>query len=236
MKKFSVLALGLVLCAGLSVARADEGTVPEYKISAEAVKAGEARLALASALISVLDAGKVCEADAYPSEINNLVEGAQVSLESKVVQAWAAQSIPMNSKIRQDLQFRQNLNYVQLDAKVVDVAAVVKQLTGTKFYGFGAGAMGSSRNVELMPGGVAMKRVMNMLEEEPYFEWVNTALTWEVVVQQTQFGFEEALLKIDSMLYKFEQQSGQIWLVPVGIPEDEKPGHTLTTTDSYCEA
>lgn len=235
MKKLSVLVLGLAMGGILSVASANEEKAPEYKISSEAVKAGEARLVLAAALISVLDAGKVCEADAYPSEINNLVEGAQLSLDLKVLQDWADQMVPQLSKIRQDFRFRQNLNYVPLDAKVIDVGALANQLTGTKFYGLGIGAVGSTTNVTLMPGGAALVRDLMMDGEYPY-TWKETSVSWEVVVRPTSHGFNEALLKIHSTLYRFEQNSGEIRLVPDGVPQNEEMGGTLTTTDSYCEA
>ena len=198
------------------------------------LEVGKARLSLASSLIKALDNNEVCETDAYPSTINETVSSATMQLEAADIQAWVSK-IPSTSKMHADLAFRQSTKPVQLTDSKVSKAAVEAQLIGTKFHRFGMGVYGSHGNVTLGNGGVALVKTLKILDDEPYTEWVASTATWEVVVVKTSWG-EKAVLKIGTMEYDFEQQSGEIWLKPANVPADELHSETLSTSDSYCEA
>ena len=195
---------------------------------------GKARLALAGSLIKALDANEVCETDAYPSGINELVSSATMQLEKTEINAWVSK-LPSDSIVRSDLAFRQAVNPVQLADSTVSKVAVEAQLVGTKFYKFGVGVYGSPQNITLGQGGVALVRNLNILEDAPYWEWAETSAPWSVSVVKTTWG-ERAVLKVGNKEFDFEQQSGEIWLKPTNVPEDDVQSETLSTSDSYCEA
>lgn len=195
---------------------------------------GQARLDLAAALIKALDSNLVCDADAYPTEINRLVSAATMQLDATEVATWA-NAMPATSKMHGDFAFRQTVNPVRLEDKMVSVADIEQQLVGTTFHAFGAGVDGSQHKVIFGKAGSAVVKNLEILEKAPYTKWTNTTATWKVVVLKTPSG-EEATLQIGTTTYQFQTQTGEIWLVPTNVPADKVQSETLTTTDSYCEA
>lgn len=208
-------------------------SVSSAQTSSLADRAAKTRLELAGILIEALDKNDVCDVDAYPSEINDLVMRANIVLEDADMQAWVDKLSP-SSKIREDLAFRQSVQAVNLNGKV-SKSDVEKQLTGTKFYKFGQGAYGSPQNIKLEAGGKATVFDLELLDHDPYFTWKSSVTTWEVVLVKESFG-HKAVLKIGTTSYAFEEKDGEIWIVPQGVPADQLIDKTLTTTDSYCDA
>ncbi len=223
------LFLAAVVVFGSSLALAES---PPVSPVVQAV--GQARLDLAALLIKALDSNLVCDTDAYPSTINELVSSATMQLDQTAIAAWTA-SIPANSKIKADLAFRQSTNSVDLTGKTVSVAALELQLVGTKFHSFGMGVYGSQHNVTLAKAGVATVRDLEQLETDPWTRWVDSSTTWEVVVVKEAWG-ERAMLKIGTTEHNIENKGGEFWLVPTNVPEAEVQDQTLSTSDSYCEA
>lgn len=224
---------GLVLTV-LTMAAFVSQSVMAQEVSPEIRKVGVARLTLAETLIEALDAGLVCDADAYPSEINRLISSASMQLDQVVIEDWVA-ALPANSKIKSDLAFRQATNSVTLDGTNPSASDIEKQLIGTKFHAFGMGVYGSQYNVVLEKGGIAKVATLEHLEKEPWTKWVSSKSTWAVVLEKTSYG-KKAKLKIGTIEFDFETKTGEIWLVPTNVPAAEVQEKTLTTTDAYCEA
>lgn len=220
-----VLAAVIVVCSSVSAFA---------QVSPVVQAVGEARLELAGLMIKALDTNLVCDTDAYPSAINELVSSATIQLDQAAIATWTA-SIPATSKMKADFAFRQTTNSVELNGRSVSVAALERQLEGTKFHSFGMGAYGSQHNVTLAKAGVAAVRDLKHLENAPWTEWVDSSTTWEVVVVKETWG-ERAMLKIGTTEYNIENKGGEYWLVPANLPEAEVQSNTLSTSDSYCEA
>lgn len=204
------------------------------EVSPEVRKVGQSRLNLAAQLIEALDQNLVCDTDAYPSEINQLISSASVQLDQVVIEDWA-DAIPAKSIIKADFAFRQATKPVQLEGLYVSVATVREQLEGTKFHAFGMGVYGSQYKVELRKSGVAVVYTLEHLEQEPWVKWVTSNTTWEVIVVKTSVG-TKATIRIGTTEFDFELKSGEIWLVPTNVPAGDVNSKTLTSTDSYCEA
>lgn len=204
---------------------------------AAARNAALSRLALAEALIQSLDAGFVCDTDAYPSEIVDLVSQASAVFSPAEMQKWAAK-IPADSKIRRNFAFWQAIDNVAIQGGGLSVAALEKALQGKTFFRFGSGVFGSQYNITFEAGGQAKTRRLEMREvppDDPTYEWVAGVATWSVTAKKTGH-WSRLFLIIDGTEFQFEEKQGEVWLVPTTGKPDENIDRTLSSSDSFCEA
>lgn len=196
------------------------------------------RLDLAQTMIRAFDAGHVCEADAYPSEINQLISAAWFNASGAAKQNFL-QGVSPDSEMRADMAFRVATEQMSLQTDQT-AEAFAASITGAKFYKFGRGAYGSPYNVLLAANGVAQERTLEVLNEEPWFKWHDSSTTWSVRKEKGgQWNSERFVLRIGNNDYVIRQQAGgEIWWQPAQMEDKEDIDYenTLSSTDSYCEA
>lgn len=197
------------------------------------------RLDLAQTMIRAFDAGHVCEADAYPSEINQLISAAWYSASDSAKENFLKVVAP-DSAMRADMAFRVAVRQVSLETNDQTAEAFAASITGTKFFKFGRGAYGSPYNVLLAANGVAQERTLEVLNEEPWYRWHDSATAWSVRKEAGgQWNAERFVLSIGNKDFVIRhQEPGVIWWQPVEMEDkdDIDYDNTLSSTDSYCEA
>ncbi len=199
---------------------------------------GTKRLELASTLIKALDQNNVCETDAYPTEINKLVQSAkyQVSKETLLV---FSKSIKTNSIIKKNLAFR--FAVLDQDTHIIDLNLenLKKLFTETQFHGFGSGVYGSRNNITLHADYTATVQTLELLDDEPWTKWNTSKTTWSLTKNKIT-GTDAIVLTLGNEQYKLVFRDGEIWLAPVGTDTDSSDNlpldKMLSSTNSYCEA
>lgn len=196
------------------------------------------RLDLAQTMIRAFDAGHVCEAEVYPSEINQMISAAWYN-SSDTAKRNFLNGVSPDSEMRADMAFR--VATEQMSLQIDQTAeAFTASLTGTKFYKFGRGAYGSPYNVLLAPNGVAQERTLEVLNEEPWYQWHDSTTAWSVRKEAGgRWNSDRFVLRIGAKDFIIRQQEeGVIWWQPVELEDKEEIDfeNTLSSTDSYCEA
>lgn len=224
--------IALVLCLLSSASLAGPREEMTEKVTGK-------RLELAQTLIEAFDKNFVCDADAYPTQINELVSTAWYNASEKQKENFRAGVSP-GSEMRDDMAFRVATQQVSLFERDQSAEKFAASITGTKFYKFGQGAFGSPYNVKLEANGVAKENTLELLDNEPWFRWVPSTTTWSVRKEKGgEWNNERFVLRIGSQDFLIRQQeSGAIWWQPVEMEGKEEIDYsrTLSSTDSYCEA
>lgn len=196
------------------------------------------RLDLAQTMIRAFDAGHVCEADAYPSEINQMVSSAWFRASDAAKENFL-RGVSPDSEMQADMAFRVATERVSLQTDQT-AEAFAASITGTKFHKFGRGAYGSPYNVLLAPNGVAEENTLEVLGEEPWFRWHSSTTTWLVRKEVGgQWSSERFVLRIGAQDFVIRhQEQGTIWWQPVQMEDKEEIDfeNTLSSSNSYCEA
>lgn len=196
------------------------------------------RLELAADLAAALHQNQVCDTDAYPSSINQLVESAwhSASEESKT---WFLGQVPADSVLQGDLFFRhatERFRYYNVDLTLEEAT---KAITSSVHYSLGLGAYGSQYNVTLGEGGVAVERRLELIDEDPGYRWVESKTTWALRKIESS-DFFPFVIKIGAQEFRLRfaghGNRGAFWLVPTDAKEDEVDQRTLSSEESYCEA
>lgn len=232
----SILPTALVLSVLSPAQAADRGDSPTPRTPPEVVKVMDLRLDLASGLIKALDAGLVCDADAYPTTINQEVVTAWDRAGEKQKSSFL-KKIAANSIIRKDLAFRIAIKYVDLSKKA-SPEKFARAITGTQFFTFGSGVFGSRYNVTLGRDGIARQQTMEVLNKAPWFRWHASKTTWSVEPGHSEDS-EYFRIRIGDKIYTIDRDtSGEVRLVPPGAKEGtpEYFEQVLSSSNSYCEA
>lgn len=221
--------LALFLFSSIALAGADEA-VREIDTK---------RLDLAQAMIKAFDQNFVCDADAYPSEINQLVANSWHRSSPEMKAAFFAKVDPA-SEMNNDLAFRVAVERVSERLHDQSAEEFAASIVGTVYYKFGQGAYGSPYNVTLQANGVASEKTLELLNEEPWMRWVSSATTWSVRKERGgEYNSERFVLRIGNQDFVMRQQNpGSIWWQPVDMEGKEEVdfGRTLDSSDSYCDA
>lgn len=223
--KFALLLAGLMVLG--SVAQANSG---DYYVEKTKLK----RMELALAMAKALQHNSVCEADAYPEEIVQLLYKSGYEKDSKVMKSFVKKISP-TSPLLKDYAFREVTGSANLRAETE--AEFLKGLIGTRFHAYGMGAYGSPYNVTFLEGGIAVERKLELLDEEPWVRWIETKTEYELVRSPDSAASFEILL--NGVRYRLEPGFGVVRMIPVEIPRGEEDKHLdqiRTSTDSYCDA
>jgi hypothetical protein len=223
MKKILLLALALTATA----AHADAGEALREKI-------GTKRLSLALSMVKAFDLKLVCETDAYPTDINREVKTARYQVSESLLKKFIAKT--SQSRMNEDLAFREATGQSQLLFGENTEASITKALLGTRFFRPAMGAYGSPYNVYLQAGGVAQEKHMEVLDEEPWFQWHDSETTWALVKKDGVLTGH--YLQIGKNLFKLSVDDGtEFRLIPAENANDEMDFQSgLQSNDSLCDA
>jgi hypothetical protein len=199
-------------------------------------RVGLKRLELAHVLFQAYEAGSVCDAEAYPSEIVKQITSAKYLVKKGSLKKFL-KTIGPKAKIRSDFAFRGAADEINIHRSDFTEAELSKALLGTKFHHFGQGAYGSGYNVTLEANGVALENTLELLDDAPWTRWNKSKTSWSLVPNKDArfLGYN---LRVGNVEFRMDiEEEGEIWWIPTDVKEGEKDyQRTLTTSDAYCDA